>query len=676
MKKFLIASTLLCMALTVSAQTFQVEGITYTVEDSGSKTAAVGNNTTATATDVVIPSTVTYEGITYTVTTVKDNAFANNTSLRSITLPASVTKIESQAFLRCNALTSATFPGVQQIDKFAFYECKALQSVSIPDCCTTLGNRVWYASGLRNVVVGSGLKNIASGVFESCDSLTTATLKPGLKKLGSDMFYYCTALNSVSIPVGIDTIPSWCFAWTGLTQFTIPNTVRHIDNFAFCNIIASEVTIPEGVVSIGANSFSQNTQLQTVNLPSTLRHIGDYAFALSPFTTVTLPDSLETLGDCAFISCPQLTTLNIPGTVKKIPYELCHNDSKLVNLSLNEGTTSIGTAAFHGLRNLTSFTIPASVTEIEGNPISYTAVRGDKLVCKSPEFIVDNGILYSKDRTRLISYNSTETTFSVPSSVKEISAFAFADAVGQTFTAVTLPEGITTLGDAAFGWCNKLTSVNLPSTITSMGEQVFDYCSKLQAIEIPEGITEIKRETFYYCKALKDIKLPSTLQKIGQGAFASCSVLDSIALPASVTSISQRAFASCNKLMAITCHATTPATLGAKATAIFSSNTLKKGRLHVPHDALGAYQGADGWNSFANILNDVSAVNDIFADEENAWQLNNGILQIAPGQPYAIYTVDGRCVASGVATFGRTFELPGGTYIIRAGKQSAKIMIP
>lgn len=676
MKKYLILTLLLSMALTVHAQTFQVEGITYTVEDSGAKTAAVGNNRTSTATDVVIPSTVSHEGVTYTVTTVKDNAFANNTSLRSISLPATVTKIENQAFLRCSALTSATFPGVHQIDKFAFYECKALQSVTIPDCCTTLGQRIWYASGVRNVVVGTGLKNIASGVFESCDSLTTATLTPGLKKLGSDMFYYCTALSSINIPAGIDTIPSWCFAWTGLTQFTIPNTVRQISEFAFCNIITPVITVPEGVVSIGSNSFSQNSQLQTVNLPSTLRHIGDYAFALSPFTTITLPDSLESLGDCAFISCSQLTTLNIPGTVKKIPYELCHNDSKLVNLTLNEGTTSISTAAFHGLRNLTSFTIPASVTEIEGNPISYTAVRGDKLVSKSPEFIVDKGVLYSKDRTRLISYNSTETTFTVPSSVKEISAFAFADAVGQTLTAVTLPEGITTLGNAAFGWCNKLTSVNLPSSITSMGEQVFDYCSMLNAIEIPEGITELKRESFYNCKALKDVKLPSTLQKIGQSAFASCSALDTISLPAGVNSIGQRAFAMCNKLLAITCNATTPAKLSAAATAIFSSNTLIKGRLHVPQDALEAYKSASGWSTFANILNDASAVNDIFADEQNAWQLNNGTLQIASGQPYAIFTADGRCVAKGVAAFGCAFELPGGIYIIRAGKQSAKVQIP
>lgn len=489
------------------------------------------------------------------------------------------------------------------------------------------------------------------------------------------MFAYCTSLASIDIPEGIDTVPDWCFAWAGLTQVKLPTTLRHVGEAGFCNIIAPSITLPEGVVSIGSNSFSQNTALTSVMLPSTLRHIGEYAFALSPFTTIKLPEGLETLGQCAFISCPQLTSLNIPGSVKKIPYELCHNDAKLVNITLNEGTTSIGTAAFHGLRNLKSFTIPSTVTEIVGNPISYTGVRDDKLVCKSPEFIAENGILYSKDRTRLISYNNSANTFNVPAGIKEISAYAFADAVGQTLTEVTLPDGVTTLGTAAFGWCNKLKSINLPSSITTLEEQVFDYCSSLRKIEIPEGIKEIKRESFYYCKMLNNVKLPESLQILGQTAFGYCSQVDSIALPANVKKIGQRAFADCNKLRSITCFGATPATLSGAATATFVAATVNSGRLHVPTEAVDAYKNANGWKSFVNIIGDVNGVISIDNDNEPCWTVNGNMVEFAQDIPYTVYSLDGRCCANGSNIAKRTVELPSGIYILRAGNKSGKIVV-
>lgn len=675
MKKHLQAALLLCLATAAQAQTFESGGVTYTVTDATAKTVQVGTNTNCKVADLTIPATVNYEGNSYAVTSVKDNAFANNATLRSITLPASVTFIDNQAFLRCKALTSASYPGVKKIARFAFYECTALQSAVIPESCKVLERQIWDGCGLLSVVIPASLDSIGDGMFQYCDTLSSVTLKPGLKKLGTNMFAYCSNLSSIDIPVGIDTIPDWCFAWSGLTQINLPNTLRHIGDIAFCNIIAPSITIPEGVVSIGANSFSQNTALTSVTLPSTLRHIGEYAFALSPFTTIVLPEGLETIGQCAFISCTKLTTLNIPGSVKKIPYELCHNDSKLVNLTINEGTTSLGTAAFHGLRNLKSFTIPSTVTEIVGNPISYTGVRDDKLVCKSPHFIVENGILYSKDRSRLISYNSSATTFSVPSGTQEISAYAFADAVGQTLTDVTLPEGVTTLGTAAFGWCPRLKSINLPSSITKLEEQVFDFCSVLPSIHIPEGITEIKRETFYYCKALTDVKLPESLKVLGQNAFGYCQKLDSIALPANLNKIGQRAFAGCNKLMAVTCLGSEPAAITGAATTVFVANTLNKGNLHVPASAVETYKNANGWKSFAHIIGDVNGVISIDNDNEPCWTVNGNMVEFAQDIPYAVYSLDGRCCANGSDLAKRTVELPSGIYILCAGNKSGKIVV-
>lgn len=493
------------------------------------------------------------------------------------------------------------------------------------------------------------------------------------------------------------------------TGLVYPRSYRHVNKDHKFGVTSQYGTLYGGRMYVVSKQAGDNGGILTVTDARTLRRIAStsdfggadgrafcgatpekgYVSTNNGIFAVAL-DSLRVLGRIGgtstgsdlysgqvgdMISCPQLTSLNIPGSVKKIPYELCHNDAKLVNLTLNEGTTSIGTAAFHGLRNLKSFTIPSTVTEIVGNPISYTGVRDDKLVCKSPEFIAENGILYSKDRTRLISYNNSATTFNVPAGIKEISAYAFADDVGQTLTEVTLPDGVTTLGTAAFGWYNKLKSINLPSSITTLEEQVFDYCSSLRKIEIPEGIKEIKRESFYYCKMLNNVKLPESLQILGQTAFGYCSQLDSIALPANVKKIGQRAFAGCNKLRSITCFGATPATLSGAATATFVAATVNSGRLHVPTEAVDAYKNANGWKSFVNIIGDVNGVISIDNDNEPCWTVNGNMVEFAQDIPYTVYSLDGRCCANGSNIAKRTVELPSGIYILRAGNKSGKIVV-
>ena len=137
---------------------------------------------------------------------------------------------------------------------------------------------------------------------------------------------------------------------------------------------------------------------------------------------------------------------------------------------------------------------------------------------------------------------------------------------------VTVPEGVTSIGDGAFRCCSRLTSITLPDSVTSIGGEAFSGCSSLTSITLPDGVTSIGDKTFKGCKKLADpegfvivkgvlydycgssrkIVVPDSVTSIGNGAFYICSRLTSITLPDGVTSIGNWAFSDCSSLTSIT----------------------------------------------------------------------------------------------------------------------------
>ena len=93
---------------------------------------------------------------------------------------------------------------------------------------------------------------------------------------------------------------------------------------------------------------------------------------------------------------------------------------------------------------------------------------------------------------------------------------------------VVVPEGVTSIGDAAFALCYNLTSVKIPEGVTQIGKGVFMGCSNLTTIEIPEGVTSIGNEAFEFCNSLTSVTLPSTLEFLGENVFMGCSSLTGI----------------------------------------------------------------------------------------------------------------------------------------------------
>ena len=119
-------------------------------------------------------------------------------------------------------------------------------------------------------------------------------------------------------------------------------------------------------------------------------------------------------------------------------------------------------------------------------------------------------------------------------------------------TSLTLPDGITEIGDEAFEYCSGLTSLTLPDGITEIGSSAFKDCSGLTSLTLPAGITEISSFAFNRCSGLTSLTLPDGITEIGSGAFFGCSGLTSLNLPAGITSIGGSAFNSCSGLTSLT----------------------------------------------------------------------------------------------------------------------------
>ena len=158
----------------------------------------------------------------------------------------------------------------------------------------------------------------------------------------------------------------------------------------------------------------------------------------------------------------------------------------------------------------------------------------------------ENGVLYSKEQDVLIKVPQDASFSQIPQSVTHIGNYAFA---GMSFSSITIPCGVVSIGDYAFCHCYSLEEVAILGDLTSIGEYSFDFCQKLKAIDLPNSLTSIGGYAFNSCSALTAIALPNGLESIGERAFAQ-SGLTEITIPGSVTTMGRYAFQNCGSMTA------------------------------------------------------------------------------------------------------------------------------
>ena len=168
----------------------------------------------------------------------------------------------------------------------------------------------------------------------------------------------------------------------------------------------------------------------------------------------------------------------------------------------------------------------------------------------------ENGVLYNKDKTKLIRFpsGSLKSEYTIPDSVVSICDYAFYDFDNgcEKLTRVTIPDSVISIGNKAFHGCASLTSVTLGNGVTSIGDYTFYKCTNLTSITIPDSVTSIGKSAFGYCTNLTKMTIPDSVTNIGDNAFNDCSNLTSIIILKGVTSIGDSAFENCTSLISIT----------------------------------------------------------------------------------------------------------------------------
>ena len=504
---------------------------------------------------IVLPDSVTIIG---------HAAFHQCRSLTSIDIPASVTTIDDNAFSGCKLLNEVNIPeGVISIGFWTFSNCPSLKIIQIPASVTTIGGRSFdECSSLETVIFtkGSKLTNIPSSAFNNCIALKAIEIPASVTRIGGSAFALCTKLESIELSNELTTIePSAFEGCTSLKSITIPNSVTNIGTSAFsgCTSLAS-VTFYTGsnLTIIGSSAFYSCTSLMDIIIPASLQVIKGSAFnGCASLASVTIPDGVTTIGAWVFSNCTNLTSIIIPASVKIIDLNSFVNCSNLIIYAENTSKPNGWHSDWNASDRPVVWGYDGTVKESDGykyivgaNKVYLTEYIGSGGVVVVPAKIggmdvVSIGNAF-RDKTQI-----TTVTFEENNYIKSIDSWAFDGC--RSLQSITIPEGVTSIGDAAFYVCSSLTSVEMPASVTSIGANAFAGCTIIESITIPNSVTSIGNFAFYVCRNLKTITIPTSVTTLGAYSFSGCSLLESVifGVGSKLTTIGAEAFRNCSSLL-------------------------------------------------------------------------------------------------------------------------------
>lgn len=592
----------LCLSV-VHASTL-IDGLYYDL-DTSNRTATVtyetkgSNNYALLPADVVIPESVTYEGITYSVTKIGNEAFANCKMLESISVPSTVVQIgkedkySSLAFSGCTSLKRVRFEdGTQKLVLGASYNTDYKSNygrglfLSCPLEEVYIGRNISYENNyytfeeypqyygysafynqpnLAKVTISSTVTEIPICLFKGCSVLSNVSIHGRLTKIPAYSFDGCN-LSTLNLSNSIEEIGDYAFRNnTALTTVSLGGNIKTIGGFAFYKTSVSSINIPNNVTIIGESCFAENTKLEKVTIGTGCKELPTNVFSgCSALASVVLNDGLETISDAAFANCKSLESISIPGTVgtigttqtsgpDKLPF---YNCASLKSVKFEDGTLplTLGVRYRDGYDELEGCGLFDSCPLEEvyiGRNISYKKVGYaygyDRDFSESP-IRYGYSAFYNQPKLAKVTISSTVT---------EIPAYLFYKNASLALT--SLPK-VKKIGASAFQDCSKLTTLNLGQDLQVVGNDAFNGCSNVTKLTFPDATTTIGARAFQNCSSVTEVTVGKELKTIGASAFLNCKSFTALLLPDEFTTMGESAFEDCIKL--------TVAKLGKSLTAV------------------------------------------------------------------------------------------------------------
>lgn len=591
-KSLLTTILLLCSAvlnaqdISVQYTGFEHQGIYY--KFTGGNTVAVGEIYKSGDIEIPerVPCTLDFMEPYYTVTSIGDNAFENETDVTSVKIPKTVTSIGEHAFRECTSLTSITIPNsITHIGYGAFRNSSGLKEVIIEDGEDAIyisesdskgyPYAYWYAAfascPLETVYIGRDIKYYGTWYFGEYDVSHFAnhgTLKEvvygnKVTKIRERAFDGCPNLEYVTIPNSITSIGRCAFGGcSSLKEIKIPNTIKRIEDSTFtgCSSLTS-ITIPNSVDTIEVAAFTGCSGLKEVIIEDGVNGLYMYesediyrtlygTFDHSPLETVYLGRDISypipTEGSYREIFSPfsgynpTLKNVTIGTNVTILPDLLFRNCTGLTSITIPNSVKVIGRSAFENCTGLENITIPNSVTTMNDGANFYGCTGLKSAIIGDGVNDIPGYAFYGCKALEQVK---------IGSSVRNIGDCSFQNC--EALSNVTMGKNATRIGNNAFSDCISLPSITIPNSVTTIGDYSFSCCYALTNITIPNSVTTIGNHAFSSCNALNEVTIGDNVTIIGNHAFGWCYALNSVTMGNGVASMGENAFISCNSLTAV-----------------------------------------------------------------------------------------------------------------------------
>lgn len=560
MKRYLSIIATLLISFNAFAYDIKVDNIYYHI-NYADKTASVASmtktiettsnlsnkNASAYSGNIIIPSTFEYNGDTYNVTSIGRGAFNNCKELTLVSIPEGVKYIDSYAFYYCTGLKTVSLPTtLQQIGYQSFYYCNSLSSIKIPDNVTKICNEAFYAcTSLLDITVPATLSEIGRQAFHRTEYLNQATATNGVKYVGNVAYSYSGSNTTITFKNGTLGIADFMFdSNTTITAVTIPSSCIVIGEGAFYNCTSLKTVTFDGaskLTTIKRLAFADCKALNTMDIPSSVYKVGEQAFDQTKWLRNQEPyDNVIYAGKAAILSATNVENITLKEGTLGINSDLyCYryndnyhgtafayiHDSKIKSITIpssvvfvdNNGAVNARAEEFHISENMKIEDLSCLGTFVDqsgfylGGNLKYITVDE-----RNPYYAAENGILYSKDFTKLLgipnNYEHKSEELRIKNTVKTICFAALPSTNG--LSSIVIPASVGKLEVQAF--FNIPAGISITSYAQVPPSAFNNYICNLgnTTLYVPEKSIEAYRNKYPWSEAKEILPIPTPVKKM------------------------------------------------------------------------------------------------------------------------------------------------------------------